>query len=169
MKRFKLLPLLALPLLLLGCADEPEVETIETDVIEAPLDAPMAEEPMGAMGEAVTADFVALQGMGHEGQIMLTPMGNQTQVMVQLSGPEEGVHEGHIHTGSDCDNLGNVVVPLEPVTVGANQMGTTTSTVDLAPAMVMDGNHLVAYHVAGGDPGQPVVCAEIPQEGEMRM
>ena len=169
MKRFKLLPLLALPLLLLGCADEPEVETIETDVAEAPLDAPMPEEPMGAMGEAVAVDFVTLADMGHAGQVTLTPMGNQTQVMVQLSGPMEGTHEGHIHMGSDCENLGNVVVPLEPVTMGADNMGTSTTTVDLAPAMVMDGNHLVAYHETGGDPGSPVVCADIPQEGEMMM
>ena len=163
MRYAKLLPLLGLPLLLLGCADDPEVETIETDVIEAPMDAPAMEPAMGAMGEAVTADFVSLADMGHEGQVTITPMGNQTQVMVQLSGPMEGTHDGHIHMGSDCDNLGSVVVPLESVTMGADNMGSSTSTVDLDPMMVMDGNHLVAYHETGGDPGTPVVCADIPQ------
>ena len=161
MKLTRLLSLAAVPLVMLACApadDEPEI--LEDDVaFEEPV---VVEEPAAGM-EMATLDFTALGDMGHEGQVQLMPMGNQTQIMVTLSGPEAGMHAGHIHTGT-CDNIGSVVVPLETVDVPENAPGSSTSTVDIPAATVMNGQHLVAYHVAGGDPGAPVVCANIPMQ-----
>ena len=116
----------------------------------------------GTAGGMQTIPFTPVGSGGHTGTVMIHPAGQQTQVMVQLSGPQSGVHQGHIHTGT-CDNMGSVVQPLQPVDVPQTGPGSVTSTVDIPPATVMDGQHIVLYHTAGGSPGAPVVCANIPQ------
>ena len=67
-----------------------------------------------------------------------------------------------MHTGT-CDSPGEVVVPLESVSVDATGAGTSTSTVQVPLATVMNGQHIVAVHEAGGNPGNPIACAAIPQ------
>lgn len=113
-------------------------------------------------GGMQTVPFTAVGSGGHTGDVMLHPAGQQTQVMVRLSGPQSGTHQGHIHTGT-CANIGSVVQPLQPVDVPQAGQGTSTTTVDIPPATVMNGQHIVVYHTAGGSPGAPVVCANIPQ------
>ena len=117
----------------------------------------------GAVGGMQTVPFTALGSGGHAGSVMIHPSGQQTQVMVQLSGPQSGVHQGHIHTGT-CENLGSVVQPLQSVDVPQTGPGSVTSTVSIPPATVMNGQHIVVYHTTGGSPGAPVVCAPIPQQ-----
>lgn len=161
MKLTRLLSLAAVPLVMLACAPaDDDVDVLEDD---AAFEEPMVMEEPGAMMDMdmQTMDFMALGDMGHTGQVQVMPMGMQTQIMVTLSGPEAGAHMGHIHQGT-CDNLGSVVVPLETVDVMDGAPGTSTSTVDIPAETVMNGQHVVAYHVAGGEPGQPVVCANIP-------
>ena len=118
-----------------------------------------------AAGTAAGMQTVAFQPVGaggHTGEVMLHPMGQQTEIMVRLSGPQAGVHQGHIHTGT-CDNIGGVVQPLQPVDVPQGAQGTSTTSVSIPPSTVMNGQHVVVYHTAGGDPGAPVACANIPQ------
>jgi hypothetical protein len=81
-------------------------------------------------------------------------------VMVRLTGtPGNTSHNGHIHSGR-CDSIGGVVQPLQPITTDAAGTGTMTTTVDLPPMAVMDGQHVIVYHTVAGPPG---ACAEIPQ------
>lgn len=115
----------------------------------------------GAAGGMQTVSFTPVgAGGGHAGDVMIHPAGQQTQITVRLSGPQSGTHQGHIHTGT-CDNMGGVVQPLEPVDVPQGGQGTSNSTVNIPPATVMNGQHIVLYHTAGGS--APVVCANIPQ------
>ncbi|CAN5640065.1 hypothetical protein BH23GEM6_BH23GEM6_14640 [soil metagenome] len=160
---------LALPLVFLLAAcpgDDRRVDTVGT------VDTPMAAPGMGTgtaapgtgtmAGMTSTVAMRAVGGSGLSGEATLTEAGQQAQVMVRLMGSRAGAtHQGHIHQGT-CDNLGSVVAPLQPVTVDAQGTGTSTSTVDVAIHAAADGQHLIAYHVAGGDPGAPVVCGEIP-------
>lgn len=115
-----------------------------------------------AAGGMQTIPFTPVGDPVHSGSVMIHPMAEQTQIAVSLSGPQAGVHQGHIHTGT-CQNIGSVVQPLEPVNVPQGAQGTSTSNVSIPPATVMNGQHIVVYHTAGGTPGQPVVCAAIPQ------
>jgi hypothetical protein len=85
-------------------------------------------------------------------------------VMVRLTGGQAGQKSGHIHTGT-CDNIGPVAFPLEPV--NAQQGGTSTSTINATAEQLMDGQHVIAYHEAGGNPGRPVTCGEIRGHGAM--
>jgi hypothetical protein len=114
----------------------------------------------GAAGGMQTVAFTPVGAGGHTGDVMVHPSGDQTQIMVRLSGPQSGTHQGHIHSGT-CDNIGSVVQPLEPVDVPQGAQGTSNSTVNIPPATVMNGQHIVVYHTAGGSPGAPVACAAI--------
>lgn len=117
---------------------------------------------MAGMG-AQTVEMQALANSGVTGRASLTESGTQTQVMVQLMGtPGNTTHQGHIHQGT-CASPGSVVVALQPITTDATGAGSMTTAVDVPIATVMNGQHIVAYHEAGGNPGQPVVCAAIPQ------
>jgi hypothetical protein len=156
---------LALPLAMGACggandADEtPEIgaqPSAETTPPAATTPAPTDMQPM-------TADFTGLNDSPASGTLQLRPTSaTQTEVVVNLQGfAAAGAHEGHIHMGT-CAAPGQVVAPLQPVNVDAAGAGTSTSTVDQALMSIADGNHIVAYHAAGGDPGAPVVCAAIP-------
>ena len=90
-------------------------------------------------------------------------MGEGTELRVTLMGATEGVHQGMIHSGT-CDAPGEVVAQLQPLTVDATGQGEITSEVTQPLTSFMDGNHIVIYHEAGGEPGQPVACASIPAQ-----
>lgn len=158
MSKAKLWVLLGLPVLLVGCGGEeaemeeaPEVAVMEpaTDPAAAPMD-------MGAMASTITMQ--PLQNSGVTGEATVTPQGAQTEVMVRLTGAPEGEHPGHIHSGT-CDAVGGVVQPLQPITVGADGTGTMTTSVAVDPNTVMNGQHVIQYHQAGGGPG--IVCGNI--------
>ena len=156
--------LLALPLALAACGGDEEVET-EMPAEDMAMEAPMAGMDTAGMagmegGMPATLAMMALNESGVTGQATVTPSGNQLQVMVQLSGLTEGAHPGHIHQGT-CESPGSVVAPLQEISAGADGTGNMTTTVDVDPMTAMDGQHIVAYHPAGGGP--PVVCGQIPQ------
>jgi hypothetical protein len=111
--------------------------------------------------QAVTANITPLAGSGITGEVLIEPAADATHVSVTLHGAEAGQHQGHIHTGT-CAQPGGVVAPLEPVTLSDAGHGTAMATVDVPAATLRDGRHIVVYHEAGGSPGAPVACAEIP-------
>jgi hypothetical protein len=159
---------LALPLVLVLAAcpgDDRRVDTVGT--VDTPMVAPgmgtgTAAPGAGMAGMTSTVAMRPVGGSGVTGEATLTEAGQQTQVMVRLMGSQAGAtHQGHIHQGT-CDNVGSVVAPLQPITVDGQGTGTSTSTVDVAMHAAADGQHLIAYHAAGGDPGPPAVCGEIP-------
>ena len=112
-----------------------------------------------------TIQLASVGSSGVSGTAQLMDHGaNQTMVTVTLNGAGSGTHPGHIHAGT-CDNLGAVVVPLQSVE-RANGAGTSTSTVEVPIATVMNGQHVVNFHAGAGDnPMAPVACGAIPAQG----
>ena len=107
---------------------------------------------------ATTVSMAPLGDSGVEGEVVLTPAGDQTEANVTLTGLEpDSTHPGHIHQGT-CDAPGSVVVALPEITADASGSGTATATVAVAPDAWMAGGHIVAYH---GEGGAPIVCGAI--------
>lgn len=160
----RLLLAAALPLSFAACApaaddqiDEFDVPAIEPGETPAP-EAPPAGMPMAP----ATAQFTPLDDSGVTGSIEVQDEGDQTRVVALLSGAEAGgVHRGMIHSGT-CEAPGAPVETLSEVTIGEDGTGEGVSSVAVAPATVMDGQHVVIYHEAGGDPGAAIACAAIP-------
>lgn len=172
MKTTRLWLLAGLPFALVACGgNDTDAETDAGAVMETADTAAMAPMPPAApMDTAATAmaggdtvQLSAVGGSGVGGQAVLTDMSGQTQVMVMLTGTSgTGTHQGHIHQGT-CAAPGEVVAPLQPITADGSGGGTMTATVPVPMATVMNGQHIIAYHEAGGNPGSPVVCGAIPQ------
>jgi hypothetical protein len=110
----------------------------------------------------VTAELVPLvedSPMG--GSIYIDGTGDQPIISVSLRGAVEGVHQGHVHTGT-CASPGRAVAPLEPIDTNANGNGESITTVELPLQTLTDGAHIVVYHEADGAPGAPIICGQIP-------
>jgi hypothetical protein len=141
-----------------------DAETASEEALPATEATPPAEPPTTAPeAGSFMAQFQPINESGASGQVELSALGEATSVRVTLSGAGEGAHQGHIHTGT-CDAPGDVVAPLSPITSDAAGAGEGTSEVSVPLATVMDGNHIVLYHEAGGEPGAPVACAPIPAQ-----
>lgn len=107
-----------------------------------------------------TAAIQDVQGGGLGGEVTIADRGGQAEVIVRLTGgTPDGSHPGHIHSGR-CSSIGGVVQALEPISTDATGAGTMTATVDIPPMTVLNGQHIVVYHGAGG---APIACADIPQ------
>ena len=174
MRASRLWYLACLPLVVAACGGGDEEETAATAdtgaVTTAPAPAPMDTGGMAAgmdtgMAAAGGMNSVTLSPVGNSGvsgTATVTEQGAQTVVALNLMGaPGAGTHAAHIHTGT-CDSPGAVVAPLQSVSVDASGTGTSTTTLDIPMATVMNGQHIVAAHEAGGSPGSPVVCGAIP-------
>lgn len=177
MNRMRLCVLAALPLALAACGgggDDAEAGSDTTSVMASPDSGTTTAVPAapqtgdtampGATGVAgaVTMNAVGNSGLTGEAQFMEHGQG-QTMVTIILNGQGDGPRSGHIHRGT-CDSPGQVVAPLQdvPLVGGA---GTATTTVSIAYADVMNGQHIVAYHTgAGENPGPPAVCGQIPAQ-----
>jgi hypothetical protein len=167
----------ALSLALAACGGADEAETIEgegtamagdttTMTTTAPMPMPADSGAMAAGGAMAGAQTIPLQAIGGapvSGTVAVSEAGGATQVMLAVMGTgAAGTHAAHVHTGT-CDAPGDVVAPLESVTADASGAGSSTTTLQLPAATVMNGQHIVAVHEAGGSPGAPVACAAIPQ------
>ena len=144
-----------------GCGGD---DTADDDFIDTPPAATAPADPMGGamtgMG-AMSADFSPVDNSGVTGTIQVSEAAGGTQIVAMLNAGGAGVHQGHIHSGT-CAAPGPVVVQIESVTTDATGSGQATSTVDLPVGTVMNGQHIVVYHAAGGEPGAIVACAAIP-------
>ncbi len=111
----------------------------------------------------LTIKLDELNKSGESGTAVLTDLGGgQTKVDVTITGePAGGSHPMHIHTGQCGPTLGGVVYPLTNVV-----NGTSTTTVAVALATIMDGNHAINGHKgAGADISTYVFCGNIPTSG----
>lgn len=173
--RLWLLPVLTIALAACGGGDQAgggEGEMDSTAVAPAPAasggaaaPAPMDSTMPGQSTAANSVQMMALNNSGVTGQTQVMAHGEgETMLTVTLQGQGSGTHPGHIHQGT-CDNLGEVVVPLESVTL-ANGTGTSTSMVKVPPATVMNGQHVVNFHAGSGENAMaPVACGPIPAQG----
>jgi hypothetical protein len=155
---------LPLSLLLAGCPGEERTDTVvvtDTPTVAPGTTAPATPAP-GAGAMSATVQMNPIGGAAVSGEATVTDMGNQTQVMVRLTGSQpNATHQGHIHSGT-CASPGGRVTDLQPITTDGTGTGTMTTTVDLPPMTVMNGQHLIQYHAPDGQPGPGVVCGDIP-------
>ena len=98
-----------------------------------------------------------------------TPAGQATPVGgAQV---EDGPHPAHIHTGT-CDELGDVVLPLEELAdpaAGGERSGPATAhavkasetTVDLPLEEIVAGGHAVNVHLSAEEIGTYIACGDI--------
>jgi hypothetical protein len=107
----------------------------------------------------LTITLATLNNSGESGTAVLTDLGNgQTKVDVTITGePAGGSHPMHIHTGQCGPTLGPVVYPLTNVV-----NGTSTTTITVTLAALMDGNHAVNVHLSKDQIGTYVACGNIP-------
>jgi hypothetical protein len=153
--------LLAIPLgvMLAGCPGDDRIDD-DPFVTEDPIGAPPEMQPAPAVPMTETAQVQPVGDSGVTGEVTISERDTRTEVMVRLAGTApDATMPGHIHSGT-CDNIGGVVQALEPIQTDAGGTGTATVTVDLSAMQVMDGQHVVVYHGAGG---APAACAQIPQ------
>jgi hypothetical protein len=155
-----LLAAVALPLSLAACSPDNAAEEAQ-EAAEQAAEAVTPTPAPPAMAPAMVP-FTALGGNTASGQAEIAAEGEQTRVTANITGGQpNGVYQGMIHAGT-CEAPGAVVIQLQPITAGADGAGQAVSTVAVAPATAMNGQHTVIYHAAGGSPGEPVLCAAIP-------
>lgn len=152
---------LALALVLGACAgDDDAADRVATDTTLSttpPAPAPDAQE--------ASANRIAFTPVGTStltGDVGVEGDDNGSEIAVTIRNSTDGaVHKGHIHTGT-CSTIGGVVAPLGDVTIDGDRDGDAESNVAIPMATVMNGQHIVVYHEAGGTPGAPALCVAIP-------
>jgi hypothetical protein len=105
--------------------------------------------------ETVTVDLGEQNGSGESGTATLTSDGEQTVVVIELTGaPADTPQPAHIHSGT-CAELGDVVHPLTNVEGGASETTVAAPLADLTAAAfainVHESEEAVQNYVACGD------------------
>ena len=97
-------------------------------------------------------------GSGQSGTAMLTADGDdRTRVVVELSNPPGPSQPSHVHSGT-CDDIGEVVAPLESV-----DGGDAESVVSMSLKELQRGDLIVHAHKSEAESKVSVACAEIPK------
>ena len=105
---------------------------------------------------ALTLDLAAQNGSGQSGTAQLTADGDKTRVVVELANPPEVAQPSHVHEGT-CDEVGDVVAPLENVVAGRAE-----SIVDMSLAALQRGGLIIHAHKSEAEYDTSVACAQIP-------
>lgn len=107
---------------------------------------------------AITVTLSPQNNSGMSGTAMLIPRGNQTQVLISLSGERAGTSEpAHIHTGQCGPTLGKIVYPLKSV-----EDGRSDTTVNVALSTLTSGQFAINVHQSEQNLGTSVACGNIP-------
>lgn len=140
-----------------GKADEAEDLEMQPPAATTPTPAPAADS---AAGNRLA--FTPVGASTLTGEVDVEEEGAGTKVEVKIANSTDGaVHKGHIHSGT-CAAPGAVVAPLGDITIDGDRNGESETTLQLPMMTVMNGQHIVAFHAAGGNPGAPVLCVAIP-------
>jgi len=95
--------------------------------------------------ETVTVELEAVNNSGVSGKATLTPVDNNTKVVINLTGAPEGIAQpAHIHQGT-CENLGGPKYPLEAVKNGESE-----TTVDVKLNDITTGDFATHTHAGNG-------------------
>ena len=105
----------------------------------------------------LTLELVAQNGSRQEGTATLTPTDDGgTTVAVELSNPPDVPQPSHIHGGT-CDDIGDVVVPLESLVAGRSE-----TDVDMSIEELRNGPLIVHAHKSEAEFDVSVACSAIP-------
>ena len=112
-----------------------------------------------------TVQLQSENNSGFTGSAVLAPAGSGTRVTLTLVPPAGGSasgqsHVAHIHAGT-CASPGAVVAPLGTVMASGQTFAPLTTTVNIAPATLMDGQHIVAAHATEDASTPTIACAAI--------
>ncbi|MBA3890569.1 MAG: hypothetical protein H0X64_08555 [Gemmatimonadaceae bacterium] len=120
-----------------------------------------APAPMAA-SNANRLTFTAVGSSALTGDISVEEENGGTEIDVTIRNSTDGaVHKGYVHSGT-CASIGAVVAPLNDIRIDGDRDGDSETQLQLPMATVMNGQHTVVYHEAGGNPGAPAVCVAIP-------
>jgi hypothetical protein len=110
-------------------------------------------------GQSVTVPIMAMNDSGQTGTATLTPEGDRTRVVVELTGVPEGVVEPeHIHLGT-CDKLNPAPKwPLQPL-----QNGRSVTVVPVSLATIMKDQTAINVHKSPTEIATYVACGNIPR------
>jgi len=105
--------------------------------------------------ESITVDLGEQNSSGESSTATLTADGEQTVVMIELTGaPADTPQSAHIHSGT-CAELGDVVHPLANVEGGASETTVDAPLADLQGAAfainVHESEEAIQNYVACGD------------------
>ena len=95
---------------------------------------------------------------GQSGWATLTAKGDQTEVVLNISGGTLETELVHIHSGQCGETLGGVVHPLTSFADGA---GVSVTTVDAVLSSLRSGDFAINSHKKG-EPGVYTTCGNIP-------
>src|SRR5262249_38702407 len=98
--------------------------------------------PAGAQ-QAVTVNLTAQSTPGVSGTATLTPMGNQTQVVIRITGGTSDPHPAHIHDGT-CANLN----PAPKYPLANVETGTSTSMVNVPLSQIQSSPTAINLHLS---------------------
>jgi hypothetical protein len=105
----------------------------------------------------LTLELVEQNGSRQEGTATLTPNGDGgTTVAIELSNPPDVPQPSHIHSGT-CDDIGDVVVPLENLVAGRSE-----TDVDMSVEDLRDEPLIVHAHKSEAEFDVSVACSAIP-------
>jgi hypothetical protein len=107
--------------------------------------------------ESVSVDIAEQNGSGESGTATLTADGEQTVVVIELTGaPADTPQPAHIHSGT-CAELGDVVHPLTNVEGGASETTVVAPLADL-----QTGDFAINVHESEEAIQNYVACGDIP-------
>jgi hypothetical protein len=115
------------------------------------------EDEASAGDSGLTLTLSEQAGSGQSGTATLTPDGERTRVVVELSNPPAVPQPSHLHSGT-CDDIGAVVEPLESV-----EDGHAESVVSKSLDELRTGELIVHAHKSEAESKISVACAEIPK------
>lgn len=125
---------------------------------DAVQDAGEAVEAAGddALGDTVTVDLDEQSSSGVSGEARISESDGQLEVSVTLDGDDgSSPRPAHIHAGS-CDELGDVVYPLEDAGESPS-----TSTVDATLEELVDGDFAINVHESAEALENYIACGSI--------
>ena len=110
-----------------------------------------------AQSTPVTIKLGQQNGSGENGTATITPQGNKTQIVVELSGAPTGTPQpAHIHAGT-CAKLNPAPkIPLQNVVDGKS-----TTMLDMPMAKVVDGGGAINVHKSTEDLKTYVACGDL--------
>lgn len=114
----------------------------------------------GGEGELVI-QLVDIDSSGQSGTATLTPMDDQTEIVIEVNPgpPGNDPQPLHVHFGTCGPRLGAVSHVLKDLSAGVS-----TTTLDVTLASLRNGNHAVNLHLSVAEIRTYTACGNIPEQ-----